>query len=233
MIVPYSKSDTVSSMDMLSKSFYADLMSEAIQIAPPEAKAMHPRRAATRARICAAANILFFERGFPLVTMEQIAAAADIQRSTLYLHFREKDEILAAIASDFTVKVRDIVQQLPGPGPTLDEIKDWVRSFARMVAEERASTELLVTLSHLPNAPAVALAFGEALKMMMAEQLTAFRKALEPGQHVAAARAMFAMDNLGWALCYFARTGLTDTSRARLIVAAENLNRVVRGESEE
>ena len=106
-------------------------------------------------------------------------------------------------------------------------------AFARMVAEERASTELLVTLSHLPNAPAVALAFGEALKMMMAEQLTAFRKALEPGEHIAAARAMFAMDNLGWALCSFARTGLTDTSRARLIVAAENLNRVVRGESEE
>ena len=64
----------------------------------------------------------------------------------------------------------------------------------------------------------------------MAERLSAFRHALEPGQHFAFARAMFAMDNLGWALCYFARTGANAVSLARLSVAAENLNRVVRGE---
>jgi len=198
--------------------------------AVPEVKPMHPRRAATRARICDAANQLFFERGFPLVTMEQIAAAADIQRSTLYLHFREKDEILAAIAGDYTEKVRSVVTQLPGPVPSFEDIQEWVGTFARLVAEEQAATELLVTLSHLPNAPAPALAFGEALKAMMAERLPAFREALEPDQNLAFARAMFAMDNLGWALCYFARSGPNAMSLARLAVAAENLNRVVRGD---
>lgn len=205
-------------------------MSEADLAPDPAAKPMHPRRAATQAKICDAANALFFERGYPSVTMEQVAAAADIQRSTLYLHFREKDEILAAIADDFTQKVRDVVSQLPSPDPSFDEIKAWVRTFAIMVAEERAATELMVTLSHLPNAPAVAIRFGAALKDMMAGRLAAFRRAMEPGHHIEAARAMFAMDNLGWALCYYAREGLTDVSRARLSVAAENLNRVVRGE---
>ena len=56
------------------------------------------KRAATHARICDAANTLFFDRGFSSVTMEEIAQAAGIRRSTLYLYFRDKDEILAAIA---------------------------------------------------------------------------------------------------------------------------------------
>lgn len=218
-------------MDMASISNYAFVRMTTNLAAVPEAKPMHPRRAATRARICDAANQLFFERGFPLVTMEQIATAADIQRSTLYLHFSEKDEILAAIAADYTAKVAEVVAQLPGPEPSFEEIREWIGIFARLVAEEQASTELLVTLSHLPNAPGPALEFGEALKAMMAEQLSAFREALEPDQNLAFARAMFAMDNLGWALCYFARSGPNAMSLARLAVAAENLNRVVRGDN--
>lgn len=217
-------------MDIASISIYPAAMTDAELSEAMEGKPMHPRRVATRVRICEAANQLFFEYGFPAVTMEQIAAAADIQRSTLYLHFREKDEILAAIAGDYTAKVRAVVRQLPGPVPSLSEIQHWVGIFAELVAAERASTELLVTLSHLPNAPAAALAFGTALKDMMAERLAAFREAQAPDRHFASARAMFAMDNLGWALCTYARTGANAASLARLAVAAENLDRVVRGE---
>ncbi len=195
-----------------------------------EIKPMHPRRTATRARICAAANQLFFARGFPLVTMEQIAMAAEIQRSTLYLHFREKDEILAAIAADFTTKVRAIVALLPGPEPTLAELKNWVAEFAGLVAKERASTELLVTLSHLPNAPAVAVQFGQDLLAMMAERLSAVQTALKPGNHLARAWMIAVMDTLGWSLCNYARHGEDAMSKARLTVAAEGLYRFVRGE---
>lgn len=195
-----------------------------------EVKPMHPRRVATRARICEAANELFFERGFALVTMEQIATAADIQRSTLYLHFREKDEILAAIAADFTAKVRTVVSGLPGPEPTLEELKNWVAEFAGLVAQERASTELLVTLSHLPNAPAVAVQFGQDLLAMMAERLSAVRTALKPGNHIARAWMIAVLDTLGWSLCNFARHGEDDMSKARLTVAAEGLYRFVRSE---
>jgi AcrR family transcriptional regulator len=105
------------------------------------------KRAATRARICDAAAALFFERGFAVVTMEQIAAAADIQRSTLYLHFREKDEILAAIAEDYTAKLRPVIARLSGPVPTREELGQWVDEFATFVSDERAATELLVSLS--------------------------------------------------------------------------------------
>lgn len=217
-------------MDILSISFYSDAMLETAPTAETESPSPNPRRVATRARICDAANQLFFERGFPAVTMEQIAAAADIQRSTLYLHFREKDEILAAIADDYTAKLRVVIARLPGPVPTREELGQWVDEFATFVSSESAATELLVTLSHLPKAPLPAVEFGQALLAMMAERLEAIRNALEPGNDMARAWMIAVMDTLGWALCNRARHGVNAISKARLAVSAEGLYRFVRGE---
>ncbi len=193
-------------------------------------KPMNARRAATRDRICAAANQLFFENGFGAVTMEQVAQAAEIQRSTLYLHFREKDEILAAIAESYTARLQPVIARLPGPVPSRAQIVQWVEEFAAFVSRERAATELLVSLSHLPSAPAPALAFGHNLLAMMAERLVAIREALQPGNHTARAWMIAVMDTLGWALCNHARHGVTDISQARLAVSAEGLYRFVCGD---
>ena len=191
---------------------------------------INPRRAATHARIREAANALFFEQGFAATSMEEIAQAVGIRRSTLYLHFRDKDEVLAAIAEDHTAKLRTVVARLPGPEPSREEIAAWVDVMAEFVMRERAATELLVSLSHLAKAPAAAKAFGEAYKAMMAGRLAAFRRALQPGEHLAFARAMAAVDGLGWALCHHARAGGDEVSKARLTVAADTLDRFVRGE---
>lgn len=216
-------------MDMPSISFYAALMSQSGIAEAPQAKPMNSRRAATRARICEAANRLFFEQGFALVTMEHIAQAADIRRSTLYLHFGDKDEILAAIAEDYTAKLRPVIARLKGPKPTLGEIEHWVADFAQFVSTEREATELLVSLSHLAAAPAPALRFGQSLMHMMARQLPAVARALEPGNEIERAWEIATMDTLAWALCHHARHGVDALSRARLKVAAESLHRFVQG----
>lgn len=188
------------------------------------------RRAATRERICEATKALFFEQGFAGVTMEEVAQAVGIRRSTLYLHFRDKEEILAAIARDYTAKLRPVIARLPGPQPTRTEIAAWVDDMAQFVMQEPAATELLVSLSHLPKAPAAALDFGHEYKQMMASRLAVFRRALEPGEAMAFARAMAAVDGLGWALCHHARAGGDAVSKARLAVAADVLDRLVRGD---
>ena len=217
-------------MDMLSILFYACTMTETTLTIDPIAKPVNPRRAATRARICDAANALFFDKGFAAVTMEQVALAADIQRSTLYLHFREKDDILAAIADDFITKLGPVIARLPSPVPTREELAAWVDEFAAFVSQERAATELLVTLSHLPKAPVPAVAFGQSLLTMMAERLVAIREALELDNDIKRAWMIAVMDTLGWALCNHARNGVTAISQARLAVSAEGLYRFVRGE---
>ena len=89
-----------------------------------------------------------------------------------------------------------------------------------------------MSLSHLPKAPAPALAFGQALLAMMAQQLIAIREALDPGNDMKRAWMIAVMDTLGWALCNYARTGENSMSRARLSVSAEGLYRFVTGEFE-
>jgi AcrR family transcriptional regulator len=216
-------------MDSLSVLCILSGMSEATTIQQPDVPVPNGRRAATRSRICEAANGLFFEQGFALVTMEHIAQAADIRRSTLYLHFGDKDEILGAIADDYTAKLRPVIASLQGPTPTRGEIESWVAKFAEFVSTERAATELLVSLSHLAAAPAPALQFGQSLVAMMAQRLPVMAGALEPGNEIERAREIAAMDTLAWALCHHARHGVNALSRARLQVAAEGLHRFVQG----
>ncbi len=64
---------------------------------------------------------------------------------------------------------------------------------------------------------------------MMAERVAAFRRALEPGEAMAYAWSVTAMDSLGWALCHHARTGGDAISAARLHVATDQLNHFIRG----
>ncbi len=61
--------------------------------------------------------------------MEQIAQASGIQSSTLCLHFRDKDEVLHAIAEDYTGKLRKLVATLLGPVPSREALSTWVDHF--------------------------------------------------------------------------------------------------------
>lgn len=54
------------------------------------------RKAATRAKIAAAAEELFATRGYEEVSVEDIAALADVAVRTIYLHFQSKASIMLA-----------------------------------------------------------------------------------------------------------------------------------------
>ncbi len=51
------------------------------------------KRSATRQGISNAATRLFFERGFDHVTVDEIAAAADVGRMTVFNHFPRKEDL--------------------------------------------------------------------------------------------------------------------------------------------
>ena len=56
------------------------------------------KKSRTRQDIHAAAMALFAERGFDAVTIEQICDAADVARTTFFLHFGSKDALLTEYA---------------------------------------------------------------------------------------------------------------------------------------
>lgn len=57
---------------------------------------MDRRRRKSREAIVQAFVRLFFEDGYDAVSLGKVAAAADVGRSTLYTHFRRKEELLQA-----------------------------------------------------------------------------------------------------------------------------------------
>ena len=185
-----------------------------------------PRRAATRARILAGAKTVFFSSGFAAAMMEQIAEAAGTRRSTIYLHFREKEDILAAIAIEYTKKIAAVVALLPSPAPTPVQVREWVSILAEFVCRESAPTELLVALSHLPEVPASARRFGDDFVTIMGMRLPSFAAAMA-SEGLAGAWAVAALENLCWALCNAARTGRSSAAEHRLTVAAEMLSRAI------
>ncbi len=54
----------------------------------------------TRQHIVAAADRLFYERGYEATSFADIAGAVGLSRGNFYYHFRAKDEILAAVIAE-------------------------------------------------------------------------------------------------------------------------------------
>lgn len=64
------------------------------------------KKAATRSQIIAAAVRLFSEHGVEAVTVDQIAAAADVGKGTIYNYFQTKEDIVVAFMVDLERSVQ-------------------------------------------------------------------------------------------------------------------------------
>jgi AcrR family transcriptional regulator len=186
-------------------------------------------REATRARICAAARDVFLARGYAAATIEQIAEAAGARRSTLYNHFHDKDEILAAISEDYLRGVIGVIERLPSPRPSRRQIDGWLAEFADFVVEEPAPTLLIVQFSGGLDAPPATKKFGMGMMRALAARLPAFAEALEPSNGVALARANAVLRELALAL----GANLRDEGRGQAVhmleVAGDLLEQFVKG----
>jgi len=195
------------------------------------------QKSLTRARICEAAREVFSEYGYAMVTLEQIAQAAGTRRSTVYNHFRNKDDILAAIAEDYGAGMLALVAELPAPLPSRAEIDQWVKQVADFTTTEKIPTVLLMRLGDEIAVPQPIEALGKRLMRAMAERFPAFRRTLEPGpqQGLAIARANAAMHQLGYACLNQIRHGTQNSApnsndglvADMLTVAAEMFERLV------
>lgn len=84
------------------------------------------KRDRTRAHLAAVAHALFERHGYEAVTMEQIAAKADVARGTLYNHFALKEALLVhamhtRLASDLQPLLQKSLAQ-PGIRPQLEGV---------------------------------------------------------------------------------------------------------------
>ena len=115
------------------------------------AKPKFQRRAEERPReICAAALAVFAEKGFAAAKLDDIARRAGVSKGTLYLYFKDKEELFRAV-------VRDTVS------PNIDHVRD-----AIMAADLPFAQIVPMFLGRL-SAVAATMPLGSVVKMVIGE----------------------------------------------------------------
>jgi AcrR family transcriptional regulator len=79
--------------------------------------------------VLSVSSALFAERGYYAVGMEEIAAAADVSRATLYRYFSTKDTILAELTRRAVVEIEEHAAALPAMAA--DSLTEWMRGYVR------------------------------------------------------------------------------------------------------
>jgi AcrR family transcriptional regulator len=79
--------------------------------------------------VLSVSSALFAERGYYAVGMEEIAAAADVSRATLYRYFSTKDKILAELTRRAVAEIEGHAAALPGMAP--DSLTEWMLGYVQ------------------------------------------------------------------------------------------------------
>jgi AcrR family transcriptional regulator len=101
------------------------------------AQPSHPRGGHARKRLLDSADVLFYERGINTVGVNELVEHAGVAKTSLYLHFASKDELVAAYLTarvDRYVDLwREVVAGLAGKPPEeqIDGIFGALASYAR------------------------------------------------------------------------------------------------------
>lgn len=157
------------------------------------------RKAFTRKHVSEAARELFYRQGYASTTFEQIAKAAGTRRTTLYSHFRDKEEILAAISDEYHEGLSKLVEILPGPSPTREEIEAWISHLVSFVEQERVPATIVIGLGTSPDRPEALQNAGKAFLTSLSARLPAFAKAVEGSNGLASAWAKAVLRELSFA----------------------------------
>lgn len=91
------------------------------------------KRLATRRAISQAADRLFLERGFENVTVDEIAAAADVGRMTVFNHFPRKEDMFFDRDEEAREVLRDALRQRD---PNVSPVETLRLLAHRLVAEQ-------------------------------------------------------------------------------------------------
>lgn len=184
------------------------------------------QRELTRNRIKEAARSLFYEKHYDTTTMDEIAGAAGLRRSTLYLHYKDKNEILLDIIAEYTPKAKGVLATLPGPGPSIEDLHSWVKRVAKFVARERAPLSIIQEARARSREAAEFDNITLELIRAIGTKNPIFAEAAEKkATPMLRARAHMLLEELTYACGIFAEDPSDASAKALLRVAAEDFHR--------
>ncbi|WP_437716177.1 TetR/AcrR family transcriptional regulator [Sorangium sp. So ce448] len=77
----------------------------------------------TRQRISDIATTMFFARGFDAVTVEEIAAAANVSKMTVFNYFARKEDLLLDREEEVKLLLREAIRGRPQGQPPIDALR--------------------------------------------------------------------------------------------------------------
>src|ERR1041385_2445293 len=104
------------------------------------------RKQLTAAELEAAALRLFGERGFDAVTVDDIAAEADVSRRTFFRYFASKEDVLLADHFVQLARLREAMASRPAAEPIVTALRNALLSLTSDFEERR---ELVITRAKL------------------------------------------------------------------------------------
>lgn len=88
--------------------------------------------AAREDAIVRAVNRLLAEKGFDLMTVDEVAADVGIAKASLYKHFPSKEDLAAAAMVRVVGLAQAFLSSLPADAPPLEQLKELVRWMLRL-----------------------------------------------------------------------------------------------------
>ncbi len=95
------------------------------------------RRALLREEILSAAEEIAGERGFPSISMDELAARAGISKPTLYSHFPNKEDVIVAAMMRGMMPLATVLAQ-GGSGSALEQLRRILSTAVQLQIDQRA-----------------------------------------------------------------------------------------------
>ena len=187
---------------------------------PYELKARAARQADTRERIVKATVDLHKEVGPARTTVAEIARRAGVRRLTVYNHFPEDSELLAACQGHW---LTEHPPPDPGPALALDDPEERLRSALVALYRWYRTTEPMSRLVRRDRGlvPALDALLSQSMDVRMAGLSRALAAGFAPsGRPAKRTRAAVALALDFWTWQRLTREGLTDEDAAALMTRA-------------
>lgn len=152
--------------------------------------AQRPRRAgrlASKGAIREAAAALFLEKGYQGTSMDDVAAAAQISKQTIYTHFANKEELFADLVLGNAERVEEFVGMMAltvnGAADLEQGIQLLARRYIRLVARPEVLRLRRLVLGEVGRFPELARTYYDRVPGRVLEGLTAlFTELAEQGR---------------------------------------------------
>ena len=99
--------------------------------------------------IARVAKAVFAERGYQQATLEEIAQRAGMSKATIYLYYKNKDDLFLHVVEDLVeTAITETAQAAEAPGTSLEKLARLVRSKMAFYEREREFFHIYLNEKH-------------------------------------------------------------------------------------